>query len=241
MNDYLKLIFGVCIALLLVSVLCWLWYDWQVAPYRQETEETLQLMRSQQNRGVKSESPTQSDVSEQKSLHSVGTSEQVDVDMGGVPSVKAQREAPVSENAPEILTPGVDVSRFGFGRYPKTPEGWAPIPWHLFQDPDYELMTRVRIKYLEQGVPIVGVTMDKGKVYPIIEGVCYVKWKLKHTSRGTAKHITRLVSTISDGDRLDAIEAANGGILTVSDVPSDIKLIPYDEGGVDPYAFLNLE
>ena len=35
-------------------------------------------------------------------------------------------------------TTEVAVSRFGFGPYPKTPEGWAPIPWHLFKDPNFE-------------------------------------------------------------------------------------------------------
>lgn len=62
----------------------------------------------------------------------------------------------------------------------------------------------------------------------------------RHTDGDCQTDITRQVSNIVDGERLDAIQEANGGILTVSDVPADIKLIPYDEAGVDPYTFLNL-
>ncbi len=35
-------------------------------------------------------------------------------------------------------------------------------------------------------------------------------------------------------------EKRKGGILTVSDVPPDIILVPYEEAGIDPYTFLDL-
>ena len=240
MNGYIKLTLIGTFLLILVGVSCYFWYQWQTEPYREEYAKTQQLT-SEWKASQRTETSVQKveaverqsvDTVAQQSVSAAKASDKTDFNKPDT-NVPQQMQAPHS--------PEVAVSRFGFGPYPKTPDGWAPIPWHLFQDPNFELMTRVRIKYLEQGDSIVGVTMDKGKVYPILNGVCYVKWKEVNTSRGTAKHITRQLTTIADGDRLAAIQEANGGILTVADVPADITLIPYDVGGVDPYTFLNLE
>ncbi len=240
MNGYIKLTLVGAILFILVAVSCYFWYQWETQPYREEYVKTQQFA-----------SEYRASQQTEKSVERVDDVAGQVVDTVEQQSVTTQKSTnKTALNKLDIIpkqlmqasqTTEVAVSRFGFGPYPKTPEGWSPIPWDLFQDPAFELMTRVRIKFLEQGVPIVGVTMDKGKVYPIIEGVVYVRWKEVDTPFGTVKQITRQVSNIVDGERLDAIQAANGGVLTVSDVPADIKLIPYDEGGVDPYTFLNLQ
>lgn len=239
MNRYVKLTLSGAIIFILVAVSCYFWYQWQTEPYRKDYAKTQQLVH-------KWTAPQKTEETA-KALNDIEKYVVDPVEQKSVSTEKTKNKTTPYEpdtnptqqtQAPQITE--VAVSRFGFGPYPKTPEGWSPIPWHLYTDPNRELMTRVRIKYLEQGEPIVGVTMDKGKVYPIIDGVCYIKWKTVDTPTGTAKHITRILSNIVDGERLDAIEEAKGGILTVADVPADIKLIPYDKGGVDPYTFLNL-
>ena len=239
MNEYKKLALCGIFLLVLVGVVCYFWYQWQTQPYREEYEKTQQFLSewtAPQNIVI----PVQKAEDVERQVVNTVEQNSATTKKSINKTILNNSDTSARQQTQALQTTEVAVSRFGFGPYPKTPEGWSPIPWHLFQDPNFELMTRVRIKYLEQGEPIVGVTMDRGKVYPIINGVCYVKWKEVDTPFGTVKQITRQVSNIVDGERLDAIQEANGGILTVADVPADIKLIPYDEGGVDPYTFLNL-
>jgi len=54
-----------------------------------------------------------------------------------------------------------------------------------------------------------------------------------------------LLCTSEDGDRLDAIREAKfhrgeDDSLTEADIPSDMKIVRYEEGGIDPYEFLGL-
>ena len=241
MADYTKLLLGGCVVILFFSIGCWFWYQWQVIPYQEDLSNIERFVGQAKEVSARIPQIPENDNSVDSSVRQTVVDTEMSTDKTNMP-IKASSSVDTDQRVqlPQTDTPDVPLSRFGFGPYPKTPAGWSPIPWHLFKEPEFELMTRVRIKYLEQGEPIQGVTMDNGKVYPIIDGVVYVKWATKHTPSGTARHITRLLSNIVDGERLDAIEAANGGILTVADVPLDIKLIPYDEGGVDPYTFLNL-
>jgi hypothetical protein len=64
-------------------------------------------------------------------------------------------------------------------------------------------------------------------------------------NRGEYRYIVGSTGHPDDGDRLSAIREAkfNRGEdddLTEADIPPDIKLVPYEEGGVDPYEFLGL-
>ena len=111
-------------------------------------------------------------------------------------------------------------------------------------DPDHELLTRVWIKLLSQGVDVRGgvFKQDYGKIYPSIPGIRYVRWDYTDTG---VRYIAGHTGYPGDGVRLWAIadaklERGEDDILTEADVPSDIQLIPYEEGGIDPYEFLGL-
>lgn len=240
-------IIGGFLFLLLFAVFCHFWFQNETAKLQKQEAENAEIRqrsevsKKEQETGKHKPTGTMPDRAPiEKRItvteKTVGVTDTALVNTKTDDMERVTPEIPNAENTEEMR-----VSRFGFGPYPKTPEGWSPIPWELYTDPDRELMTRVRIKFLEQGEPIKGVTMDNGRVYPIITGICYVKWKTETTPEGEVRRITRTLCTIKDGDRLDAIEEANGGVLTVSDIPSDIKLISYEEGGVDPYEFLNLK
>lgn len=188
MNEYIKLLLVGVILLSLVAVSCYFWYQWDTQPYREQPTKTRQHVR-EWKASQKTEKSVQKvedveiqnvDTVEQKSVATENATNNTDLN---------NPETIPKQQTQALQTNEVAVSPFGFGPYPKTPEGWAPIPWHLFKDPNFELMTRVRIKYLEQGVSIVGVTMDKGIVRPIIDGVVYVKWKEVDTPMGTVKQI----------------------------------------------------
>lgn len=130
------------------------------------------------------------------------------------------------------------VSPYGFGPYPELPEGFGPITWPR-EDAESELMIRVEIKLLNEGVSVEGVAMEDSLVYPIIKGTCYVRWG--ETSNGR-RYLREALGHPDDDDYIEAIEKEKKQrreSVTASDFPG-IKMIPYEEGGIDPYTFLDL-
>ncbi|MYB96186.1 hypothetical protein F4054_12960 [Candidatus Poribacteria bacterium] len=137
------------------------------------------------------------------------------------------------------VSPDVSVSPYGFGPYPELPEGWAA---DTFPSPsaDHELLARVRIKLFYAGINTRGANMENGLVYPVIPGIAYVKWKEYERSDGIVRYISDMIAHPSDGLRIAAIRAEKGRVFTEADIPSDIKLMSFEEGAIDPYTFLDL-
>ena len=129
------------------------------------------------------------------------------------------------------------VSPFGFGPYPELPEGWPSDIWPR-SSPDHELMMRVRIKLIAQGINVSGARMNNGLVYPTIKNTVYVEWDEEAGHR----YISNLSGDPEACKRLNAIEEAreNEGGFSEADIPSEIKIVPFEEGGIDPYQFLEL-
>ncbi len=140
----------------------------------------------------------------------------------------------------------VPVSPHGFGPYPPLPPSWTETPeeiWGNCVDPDHELLKRVRIKLLSQGVDVLGgyLDPDNGKVYPSIPGIVYAEWEDYEGS----KYLAGISGCPASVDRLSAIANAKfsrgeDDSLYEADVPADIQLISYEEAGIDPYQFLGL-
>jgi len=127
------------------------------------------------------------------------------------------------------------VSPYGFGPYPELPEEWAgAFPPNSVK---HELIVRVAVKLREQGVNVEGTSMEEGRVYPHIRGIYYVKWA--ETDEGV-RYIANGTGHPYDGNRLHAIRVEKEEPLTEADIPADIKLVSYEEGGIDPYEFLGL-
>lgn len=137
----------------------------------------------------------------------------------------------------EEITEDVPVSPFGFGPYPELPEGWSADTFPT-QSADHELLYRVMIKLLSQGVNFTGANMENGRVYPVIKGTAYVRWKSYLGPEGEVRYISDIIAHPDDGLRLETISAEKG--FTEMDVPSDIKLVSFEEGAIDPYQFLDL-
>ena len=134
----------------------------------------------------------------------------------------------------------VPVSPFGFGPYPELPEGW---PADTFPAPsaNHELLARVRIKLLSQGTNTAGANMVNGSVYPVSKGTAYVKWKEARSRDGVVRYVSRMIAHPDDTARLNAIKFEKKRlILEEVDIPSDIKLVSFQEGAIDPYTFLDL-
>ena len=66
----------------------------------------------------------------------------------------------------------------------------------------------------------------------------YVEWDEEAGHR----YISNLSGDPEACKRLNAIEEAreNEGGFSEADIPSEIKIVPFEEGGIDPYQFLEL-
>ena len=142
--------------------------------------------------------------------------------------------------AAEEITEDVPVSPYGFGPYPPLPEGWGPETWNNISA-NHELMARVEVKLISQGINVEGSAMEDGLVYPIIKGILYVKWRTYPGPNGVERYISDTLGHPDDGDRIASRKEERGMDFTEDDIPSDIKIVPFEEGGIDPYEFLGLQ
>ncbi len=137
----------------------------------------------------------------------------------------------------------VPVSPYGFGPYPPLPDDpyWVPDTWPA-KSANHELMLRVSIKLISQGIPVKGGIMQNGLVYPIIKGTRYVEWAEYTGGDGTpVRYISKETGHPDDTDSIRAFkEATKGRTPTESDFPPSIEFVSYEEGGIDPYTFLDL-
>ena len=150
----------------------------------------------------------------------------------GTPNSDAERSSAESEDTP--------VSPYGFGPYPELPEGWPPDIWPR-QSATHELMMRVEIKLAHQGIEVRGSVMDNGLVYPMIPGTVHIKWEEYLGPPGIVRYIGTMIGDPAACNRIEAIAEAKGDDFTEDDIPSDIKIVPFEEGGIDPYEFLGLQ
>ena len=221
-----------------------LFYSWHV---RRITE--VELERSDvllQQRGNKNEMHTAADTIDTSPVGVAPRKRSMKTDDSEVLRInKTERINLTDASLPTAFVSGqepaedVPVSPFGFGAYPELPEGW---PADTFPAPSVEgeLLRRVRIKLLSEGIHTTGANMEDGWVYPAIKGTVYVKWKEYENPNGTVRYISDIITSGEDGRRLHAIRMKKGKSLTVQDIPSDIRLISFEEGRIDPYTFLDL-
>ncbi len=100
---------------------------------------------------------------------------------------------------------------------------------------NHELVHRVLIQLWKQGVQVDNGLFDRytGKVYPLYRDTVYVWWLQLANPDGSIER--DLVGLLCDPDLKDYHAAIEGGTQ-----PSWLKVVPYDEGGINPYSFLEL-
>ena len=140
----------------------------------------------------------------------------------------------------------VPMSPYGFGPYPEIPADFPfPVEWEFpGSDAGHELMARVIIKLWTQGIKTMGVTMGNGLVYPNYIDTVYIRWDETTDDDGNPiQYITELGGYAPACIRIEENNIARlgeEGLMTAADIPSDVKVILYDEAGINPYTFLNL-
>ncbi len=145
-------------------------------------------------------------------------------------------DALVSE---EIPIEDVPVSAYGFGPYPELPPEFPEDYWDGISK-KHELISRVWMKLLEQGVDVVGASMQNGLVYPNIRGTIYVEWDWN----GTKRYISRMMGDPDTARRIRNLHDPDAYPLqpsTEKDIPADITVVNLPDGGIDPYQFLGLK
>ena len=224
--------------LIVLSVACVLWYQHDIADEKKAAAEAEKLLR-------------QSEIAKKSDTGSV-TEQATDVSVENTTSaVEKQRFDTTAEvekdgilnETDAILTPQpqetdkeVRVSPYGFGPYPKLPPGFPENYWDTrSKNKEAELLGRVQIKLIEQGKNVIGAGMKNGLVYPTIPGTIYVEWDVVGTERYVA-------GIMGDPFTIYSIPGYSPGqILLEKDIPADIKVINYSDGGIDPYQFLGLK
>lgn len=202
-----------CLFLIVLSIVCYFWYQHELAPYRQQLEEAQQ----------KKETNPKKDVNTKTTQMVIDTPAE---------SKKTQIiDIPKNEIGSEA---GKDmkVSPFGFGSYPDIPQDFPEQ--RLFSihhgSPEGELLDRVRVKLWKEGIRYdgIGYLHSTGLIYPTVRGTIYVRWG---EFRGK-KYITRLKCHPLDFFDISKFRYEN-------EIPSHLKVLDFSEG-INPYEYLNL-
>lgn len=210
--------------LILFCLFCYLWFQYEITPYRKQAEESDTILRrwkmyqnKQVSASVKKQSiPIKSDKVE---INSNSSSQEMEVNS----RIVSENTSEVSLNSTlktdeNDTTEMVPVSRFGFGPYPKTPEGMTFIPWEHLPSAEHELMRRVRIKLWEDGIRTDGAVIENSLIYPTVRGRVYLQ------EGGILSHPD------------DNIRIIRGRLPDLSGF--DVKS---SDDGIEPYSFLNIE
>ena len=83
--------------------------------------------------------------------------------------------------------------------------------------------------------------MVDGRIYPNIPGTVYIKWENRVRTDGTEERFaSRMYGDPHMGKILRDIINSKGE-LHESDIPKEINVIDSDDGGIDPYQFLDIK
>ncbi len=229
--------------LIIFAGLCYLFYQYTTAPYREEAalhDEKIRQYKKQ--RTVTIGDPS---ASEQVTDSNVGGIEQNAKKPIKDTSSTIDKAAPHTTET--VDTEDTSVSPFGFGPYPEVPEDY-PYPVHWDKDyPTFELLTRVRIKLWTQGIDAEGVTYGRGGlIYPVIRGVAYVTRSGDRIAGVVLSHPDDDLGVFDafwDAETPEELEAAlerEDQGFTLDDLPAGLTAVDYDTAGIDPYQFLEL-
>ena len=210
--------------LILFCIGCYLWFQHETISYRKQAEESDEILRrwkmsqnKQDSVPVKKQSDTVDNETFQEKRISVSQEMEVNPNIMSKKTSEVPLKTPLETDETDT-TEEVPVSRFGFGPYPKTPEGMTFIPWERLPSANHELMRRVRIKLWEDGIRTDGAVIENGLIYPTVRGRVYLQ------EGGILSHPD------------DNIQVDRGRLPDLS----GYDVYSFDDG-IEPYSFLNIE
>ena len=235
--------------LILFSLSCFLWYKYETAPYKQEAIETAELLSQREtpsNIGNKMEQATNSSTLDNTTQNAEKPVTQTRTEIvDKIPGVELSQEEQTEPSTDNVVESDVRVSPFGFGPYPKIPEGF-PEP-DIFDSLEtmgnsdmrkaLELQKRLIVEFYKQGISLenVGVSgKSDGRVYLSYPDVVYVTWDYWTDEDG----ITHKYAGVARGHPV-AISVSKP-FLDKGEMPSDITVYELPDGYVDAYEVLGL-
>ena len=141
-------------------------------------------------------------------------------------------------------------SSYGFGTLPKVPPDYPDkgFRWRYFtDDPIFELIARVRLKiWNEQKRYAIGASFMHGRIYPIFQDTVYVRRETIFGQDG--KEIgTFIKEVLWDSEYEPSEKQWQSPLFNMSahieKVINDknLKVLDFDDAGIDPYSFLKLD
>ena len=242
---------GICF-LVVFAFGCYLWNQNEVTHAKQEIVESAELLHQwklpqdaqetvHQTERIDS---VQNETSVKNKPVSSETTTVPDIVSENTDSESFSSESPLTaENAEDVR-----VSPHGFGPYPELPPKWDPDTWDGL-DADGELLVRVWLKLEEQGEPIVGATVNDGRVYPTLENTVYIQWRdIPETDKRIVSsyngdsRVINILCGIQDGSDMppNFMGVISRNILE-GNVPPEVTIIDGTNPGIDAYKFLNLQ
>ncbi len=242
-----KWIFGGIAFLILLSVACVWWYYHDTAAYRKtltEAKDYLHKLEKAKNVSeIKIENDIEqsvSDVTEESIKQTVEKQEQVTNSV--IVDTNASGTAPKNKR--------VRLSPNGFGPLPKVPSDYPDknFRWRNYlDDPNFELIARVRLKiWKEQRIYAKGAGFINGKVYLTLSDTAYVRRDTKYGYDGEVIR-TYISEILWDPDHQPSNEQLRSALFDYDEYienvfkTKNLKVVDFENGGIDPYKFLNLE
>ena len=235
---YTKWIIGAALLLFIVATGCILWYQHTIAPYKQESEQTDKLLQQWEADKAKPTIAAETETTQVPADTTTPTAEKPTNIIGKETETHTDKTTqPVNiATSKQTNTEKVKVSPFGFGPYPKLPPDFPKDYWERSStNKEAELLARVRVKLLEQGKNVIGTGMHKGLILPTIPNTIYVEWD----EVGTERYVARMMGDPSVVNRI--MTETQGRLPKEQDIPTNVTVINYLDGAIDPYQFLGLK
>ena len=243
-----KWILGGIILLIIVAGGCYFWFEYTTSQYEKEAAETEEFTRQwKKDRQAKQERSTEPETASPKAPAESDTlnAEKQRTNVTRVTDKSSTTQA--GNPAQNAETADVRVSPHGFGPFPEVPKDY-PVQEvfeaisenpYFSENPNFELMARVRIKLWKQGIQTTGIHSSNGLFYPTIPGTIYIEHERIEFPPGIVGFDRSLSG---DPKALQRLGQINWDLpLEQISFPPDITVIDAKEGGINPYHFLNLQ
>lgn len=235
-----KWILGAALLLIIVVGGCYVWYQYELLPYRREAAKAEEFVRQREkNRQVQQKSSAETQEASTDTPAGSDTLQNAEKHATNATGTKEAAATPEQTGAaaenPE--TAKVRMSPHGFGAVPEMPEGAPFAPFDETMDSQQELLYRVLVKLWNDGdTDISGGFYDaeQGKVYPYYSDVIYVLYETQFNEI-TGQDEMMITEAGSSYDNAAAVDALMSG-----NIPSGYTLLDKKEAGINPYDFLNL-
>ena len=239
--------------LILLSVACVFWYRYDTAPDNQQLARDQEMLHQHEaSKKIKTDTETKQSTDQTPTDKIMSSDEKPITKI--TDDVQNNSEAETEQSVISVSTGETRVSAFGFGPYPELPPDFpdqdifAP-PYYsenpndpYKDDPEYELMDRVRVKLWKQGIQTTGVYTSGGLVYPTIPGTIYVKYERIEIADGVVSTRRSLSGDPEALHRIGHLWQKDGThTLVPISFPPDITVIDADIGGINPWTLLDLQ